>query len=518
VRRGSDALLSVLAILGLALAVYSIRLTGRFVADDHFICYRLQQGGAFGFATYPPTSFFRPLISLHYYLDYMLWGMNPLASHAVNLLWHIVCGLLVWLLAGRVLARWGWHPTPARGAALVAALLFVALPANVEAVAWFAARADMVATADALGALLLLMRFQERGCWRSYAGALACFAVGLFCKESLLTFPLIAWLWLRHLGAAQAGRLTLPFWGVLVVYWAMRTAAVQGLGAYPDAWATLQRPWLLVMNLLVYLFQMGMPAILYGLGRDPWDTLLWGGWLVGVSLAGWHVQRTPRLRTRPVDWSLLAGLMLLALLPVLIFKPSPLYFLNSRYSYLASAFGMIGVAAMLMQFARPRRLSPVLATAAALLLLAYTFGGMRQAEAWREAGAIAHSSVLSLRNAPADKPLVILSLPDHFRGAYIWRVSLREGVAVLLPERASQPMYALSRFTMRLRADGRVQYADGVATLSSPDDIFLPPEDLRPPTGHEAMVLPDKVVVPLSVLQQGVVLAYDGGEFRPVEP
>jgi hypothetical protein len=145
VRRGSDALLSVLAIFSLALAVYSIRLTGRFVADDHFIFYRLQQGGAFGFATYPPTSFFRPLISLHYYLDHMLWGMSPLASHAVNLLWHIVCGLLVWLLAQRMLARWGWLHRSARGAALVAALLFVALPANVEAVAWFAARADMVA-------------------------------------------------------------------------------------------------------------------------------------------------------------------------------------------------------------------------------------------------------------------------------------------------------------------------------------------------------------------------------------
>jgi hypothetical protein len=279
VRRGNDALLSVLAIFSLALAVYSIRLTGRFVADDHFIFYRLQQDGAFGFATYPPTSFFRPLISLHYYLDYMLWGMSPLASHAVNLLWHIVCGLLVWLLAQRMLARWGWHPTPARGAALVAALFFMTLPANVEAVAWFAARADMVATADALGALLLLTRFHEQGCWRAYAGALVCFAAGLFCKESLLTFPLIAWLWLRHLGAAQAGRLTLPFWGVLLVYWAMRTAAVQGLGAYPDAWATPQRPWLLAVNLLAYLFQMGMPAILYGLGRDPWDTLLWGVWL-----------------------------------------------------------------------------------------------------------------------------------------------------------------------------------------------------------------------------------------------
>ncbi|MCL6534609.1 MAG: hypothetical protein K6U77_00915 [Armatimonadetes bacterium] len=515
--RGSEAFLNVLLIFNGALAVYSIRIKGHFVADDHSIFYRLQQGGAFGFATYPPTSFFRPLISLHYYLDYTLWGMSPLASHAVNLVWHIVCGLLVWLLAQRVLARWGWLRAPAQGAAIRAALLFVVLPANVEAVAWFAARADMVATAGALGALLLLMRFQEQGCRRSYAGALACFAVGLFCKESLLTFPLIAWLWLRHLGAAQAGRLTLPFWGVLVVYWAMRTAVVQGLGAYPDAWATLQRPWLLGVNLLAYLFQMGMPAILYGLGRDLWDTLLWGGWLVGVSLAGWHVQRTPRLRTRPVDWSLLVGLMLLALLPVLIFKPSPLYFLNSRYSYLASAFGVIGVVAMLMQFARPRR-SPVLDTAAALLLLAYIFGGMRQAEAWGEAGAIARSSVLSLRDAPADKPLMILSLPDHFHGAYIWRAGFHEGVALLLPERASQPMYALSRFTMRLHTDGRVQYADGVATLSSPDDIFLPPEGVRTPPTSEPMVLPDKVVVPLSVLQQGVVLGYEKGKFVALTP
>ena len=517
-RRNSQVLTSVLTIVGVAILVYATRLKGHFVADDHFIFYRLQQGGAFGFATYPPISFFRPLISLHYYLDYMLWGMHSLASHAVNLLWHIICGLLVWWFGLRLLMHWGWRFTSALSAARVAAAFFVALPANVEAVAWFAARADMVATAGALGALLLLMRFHERGCWRSYAGALACFASGLFCKESLLTFPLIAWLWLRHLGMAQAGRLTLPFWGVLVVYWVIRTVAVQGLGAYPDAWATLPRPWLLVVNLLAYLFQMGMPAILYGLGRDPWDTLLWGAWLLGVSLAGWHVQRTPRLRTRPVDWSLLAGLMLLALLPVLIFKPSPLYFLNSRYSYLASAFGMIGVAAMLMQFARPRRPSPVLITAAVLLLLAYVVGAFRQADAWREAGAIARSSVLSLRNAPADKPLMILSLPDHFHGAYIWRAGFHEGVALLLPERASQPMYALSRFTMRLRTDGRVQYADGVATLSSPDDIFLPPEGVRTPPTDEPMVLPDKVVVPLSVLQQGVVLAYYGGEFRRVEP
>jgi hypothetical protein len=156
--------------------------------------------------------------------------------------------------------------------------------------------------------------------------------------------------------------------------------------------------------------------------------------------------------------------------------------------------------------------------AAVLSLLAFIGGGIRQAGVWRTASEIARSSVLSLRDAPADKPLIMLSLPDHYRGAYIWRVSLREGVAVLLPERANQPIYALSRFTMRLQADVRVQYANGVTTLSSSNDIFLPPEDLRPPLGDEPMVLPDKVVIPMSVLRHGAVLAYHEGRFRPVEP
>ena len=143
---------------------------------------------------------------------------------------------------------------------------------------------------------------------------------------------------------------------------------------------------------------------------------------------------------------------------------------------------------------------------------------MRQAEAWRDAGAIARSSVLSLRNAPADKPLVILSLPDHFHGAYIWRAGFHEGVALLLPERASQPMYALSRFTMRLHTDGRVQYADGVATLSSPDDIFLPPEGVRTPPTGEPMCCPTRWSFRCPCCSRGVVLRYDGGEFRRVEP
>ncbi|MCL6475357.1 MAG: hypothetical protein K6U75_09940 [Firmicutes bacterium] len=197
--------LDVLIIFTLTFAAYMARLRAPYVADDHFVFYRLQQGGMFGFASQPPTNFFRPLISLHYYLDYWL-GMSPLFSHAVNLGWHIGVALLLYVFGYHLLLRWNWDPGSARRGSFAGALLFAVLPANVEAVAWFAARADMVATSAAIGALLLLMRFQQRGEVTSYLGALGCSAAGLFCKESLLTFPFIVWLWLRTLGVARAGR------------------------------------------------------------------------------------------------------------------------------------------------------------------------------------------------------------------------------------------------------------------------------------------------------------------------
>lgn len=503
-----------LGIAVMGMAVYSLRLKAPFIADDHAILWKLQQGGAFGFASQPPSLFFRPLISLHYYLDYVLWGGYPLLSHFINLLWHTLCGILVWRLTYRLLIRWRWTPFQAEPAAYWSAGLFTILPANVEAVAWFAARADMVATAGALGALILLEQFQKQGKAILYWGAVLCFAGGLFCKESLLTFPVMAWLWLRYLGIPSAGRLLLPFWGVWLLYLVLRTWAIQGVGSYPHAWETLTRPWLLVVNGVAYLFQMGMPAILYGLGRDHWDTLIWGVWGLGMllTLYGWRSQRVEKPASS-IDWRLLMGLALLAIVPVIIFKPSPFYFLNSRYTYLASAFVVVGAGAWLYLMARR---GAWLRAGLALVLVAYYGGALRQVDAWREAGDVARASLMSLRHTPSDTTLLILSLPDHFHGAYIWRAGFHEAVALLLPERAPQPMYVMSRFTMRLRTDVAVHFGEGVATLSSPQDIFLPPEGVRTPPGDEVIVMPDKLIVPLAIQRQGMVLLYSGGEFVPV--
>jgi hypothetical protein len=496
--------------------LYAPHLTAPFVSDDYFIFWRLQRGGPFGLITHEPTGFYRPLTSLLYYLDYWLWGMQPFWSHLVDVGWHLLCA---WLVARFALYWWqerGWSSERAEWAALLAMGLFLVLPAHVEAVAWFAGRADMVATAAAVGCLLLL-RARVREGRVLYAGlALLCFALGLFAKESLLTFPLVVWLWLRRLGVSRAGWRTVPYWVVVALFWWLRMQAVGGLGAYPGAWETLYQPWRLALHLLLYLAQLPMPTVLFGLGRDGLDTLLWLGWLGGVLLMARAFIK--RAAPTPLPWAdvgMLTGFALISLLPVLLFKPSPWHFLNSRYSYLASVWVLVlgaGIVAQLWGSSRNVRWGFW------VVALLYAIGTVRQATAWAIAGSIAQTSLQSLRELPADRPLVLISVPDHYRGAYIWRTGLQEAIRLLLPERAQQPLYALSRFTMRLSPDTAVHYAAGEAWLSRREDIFLPPEGLVPPAeaAPHYQVAPQRLQIDPRWARGYLLLRYQDGRFVPI--
>lgn len=385
------------------------------------------------------------------------------------------------------------------------------LPAHAEAVAWLAARADLVATGAAI-ACLLLLRASVRCERRLYAWlALLCFAGGLFTKESLLTFPLIVWLWLSWLGVERAGWHTLPFWGVLGLFWWLRAQAVAGLGAYPAAWGTLHQPWQMGIHLMVYLLQLPMPTILFGLGRDGLDTLLWLSWVIGAILLSVGGRKAPSPRSG--RW-LMPMFVLLSLLPVLLFKPSLWHFLNSRYSYLASVWLVVWVSGWLMESWERARWAR---WGTSLLLLTYAMGTLRQASDWATAGHIARSTLQSLRELPTDRPIVLISVPDHYRGAYIWRAGFEEAVRLMVPERAHLSLYALSRFTMRLSPDTAVLYSADEARLSRQEDLFLPPEGLPlPPQGNEWRVQPERVVIAPDWTRPYLLLRYEDGRFLPV--
>lgn len=124
-------------------------------------------------------SFYRPLVTLSYAIDWSWSGGNPFSFRVVNLLLHLMCGLLLHGVA----RAWGAEGTRA----LAAAALYLLLPRATECVAWISGRTDLFALCFGLLAMLV---------WRRGHFALAALSLlaSLLCKEVGIVFwiPLLA--------------------------------------------------------------------------------------------------------------------------------------------------------------------------------------------------------------------------------------------------------------------------------------------------------------------------------------
>lgn len=85
---------------------------------------------------------YQPLTMLSYMIDYKFFGLNPFGYHLMNLIFHLLNTLLVFLIVSKLI------PLPAgRGkgwAAFITSLLFGIHPLHVESVAWISERKDVL--------------------------------------------------------------------------------------------------------------------------------------------------------------------------------------------------------------------------------------------------------------------------------------------------------------------------------------------------------------------------------------
>lgn len=401
------------------------------------------------------TKFYRPLISVFMYTDYLIGGPNGVAFHLTNLAFHLASTVFLFLsvrqigMDGREAVSESDREPAARIdlRALFAATIFGLYPLHPEAVSWITGRVDSVVTAFCLGAIWFYLRWRAVGGAGLLVATLISTALGLLSKEMAITLPAVflcreiflsnsrddsstnksiiarffrrAWAWIVP---------TLPFWSLFCGYWVVRYFALGTLvGGYDNSlfFVANVKDFILSWVHALRMFVEPINRMLVGT-REPitrvWEVCLA---LSGLSLV-FALVKASALRSQIL---FVLAWLALSLLPVYkIFAISD-DLQGSRLAYLATA-----PLAVLFAFAcvswQKNLISKRLGVAlgGALCVLSFIVLGINN-QPWvasgKEANAIrAGLSQLYGNEIKGDPQALFIGLPDQINGAYTCRNAL----------------------------------------------------------------------------------------------
>ena len=284
-------------LLSLITLAYLPTFSGEFILDDHPLVnenpyvkesrslwsYFSQEDGV---STHDKksdyhTGYYRPLINITYFIDFRLWGMRPAGFRAVNLAFHLMTSMLLFLLVAKYYK--GMVP-------LITALFFGLHAVNTEVVSWITARNNVLVSFFSL-ASFYFYAFREPEKEKLYmAISLLFYTVALFCKEfALMLLPIFILYdmvirgdmlmkkrnWLRYA----------PYIVALAFYLFMRWTVTESvLSSGEESNNAFQRIYFVPFLVLYYLRIILLPYGLHSFIVSYPETLL--GWEAAVSFGG----------------------------------------------------------------------------------------------------------------------------------------------------------------------------------------------------------------------------------------
>jgi len=333
----------------------------------------------------------RPLTMLSYLASYQTWGANAAGYHSDSLTLHLLCSILVYVLAYQLFGR--------NLPAVLAALLFSLHPIHAETVDLIAGRSDLLVTFwGLLAAISFFIRRDPAVSANQHRLAGGCcylfLALAMLSKEMALALPLAFLLWevLDSRGGKRPPewvRLYLPLAGMMVVFLALHEYVLAGVATERASWplALLSLPGLMSQYLghLLWPFA-GLPFHRVAAANTvpAYLTVLYFLLVGGLAAGLWRLGRTRQVPA----WAGMFTLLTLASLAPLVHRYPAL--LSERFLYLPSVgvclfLGYLGAGAM-RRLPR-RRYRFVAKVAAAALLAAFAAGSAARTAAWsNEAG------------------------------------------------------------------------------------------------------------------------------------
>jgi len=302
--------LALLLVVGTVLAYLPVWHAGLIWDDRGFIMdnplIRRADGlWRFWFSTKPVDYY--PVTSTLWWMEWRLWGGNPMGYHGVNVLLHALDALLLWRLLARLKIPGSW----------LAAAIFAVHPVNVESVAWIAERKNVLAMLFYLASLSCFVRSDLStvpagvhgpssvvSSWRWYGLALAAFFLALLSKTVVAPMPFVllglAW-WQRGKVKRADVLRVLPFFAMTafigsISFWFQSHRAIGADIVRTDSfWARLAGAgWATWFYAHKALLPFGLRSIYprWQIDGGAWWSYLPGLLVVSVFVLCWRTRQT----------------------------------------------------------------------------------------------------------------------------------------------------------------------------------------------------------------------------------
>ena len=210
------------------------------------------------------STYYRPISSLSFSIDYMIWKLNPFGYHLTDLILHILVSVSIFfftrlLMKGDQIIPW------------LAAIIFATHPALMSNVPVISRRQDIIAALFLLLSLSMFLKsFYQRGSKKLFLLlSLFSYVVALGAKEIAIIVPALIFAYTAIFSekapfkekVAYSLKESLPFFVLTLAYLMWRTYVLSGLGGLEERVGFLKPVLMPIRYFKLLLFPLALPSI-----------------------------------------------------------------------------------------------------------------------------------------------------------------------------------------------------------------------------------------------------------------
>ena len=163
---------------------------------DDFLSIQNNQGVRLGLDLVPRLLRSRSLLFTTFSLNYLVAAQDVWGYHLVNLFFHLLNGILLFIIARELLARVWADQRLVYWYAVLAAGFFLVHPVQTESVTYISSRSELMSTFFYLLAFMIFVKVSERHIGFLLSVAISFVAyVGLLTKETVISIPAVLFLY-----------------------------------------------------------------------------------------------------------------------------------------------------------------------------------------------------------------------------------------------------------------------------------------------------------------------------------